>query len=207
MFCGDDELRPAMLLPFEYNGKIYATDAHKLIRCDKSILEFELTNKEKALNGESVFPKENCNRILKTKIEDLEPFKFADDYDTIGKDVDCDECDGTGTVEWNYKHYEEEYDCPKCDGSGLSSGSRLVPNGKKTFDKIAYLAIDGVFFNINLFISLFEAQKIIGGDIISLNVVEPRKPSLFKISNYEFIFMPILNYEGDVSLIDLEFQP
>lgn len=134
MFCGDDELRPAMLLPFEWNGKIYATDAHKLIRCDKSILEFELTNKEKPLNGEAVFPKENCNRILKTKIEDLEPFKFADDYDTIGKDVDCDECDGTGNIEWNYKHYEEEHDCPQTIGETDTAFERL----KEDYPKSGY---------------------------------------------------------------------
>lgn len=205
MFCGDDELRTKMLLPFEFNGKIYATDAHKLIRCDKSILEFKLTNKEKPLNAEAVIPKENCNRILKTKVEDFEQFKIVDDYDKVGKDLDCKECTGTGSVEWSYKNYEEEHDCPVCDGSGYSSESRLVPNGKKTFDKKAYLTIDGIFFNINLFMAIFEAQKIIGDEIISLNICTKTKPALFKIGNYEFVIMPIMNYEGDVSLIDLEF--
>ena len=57
----------------------------------------------------------------------------------------------------------------------------------------------------NLFISIFEAQKIIGGEIVSLNKVEKNKPALFRISDYEFIFMPIMSYDDTVSLIDLEF--
>jgi hypothetical protein len=205
IFCGDDEIRPAMLLPFEWSGKIYATDGHKLIRCDKSFIEFELTNPHKPLNCEAVMPKENCNRIVKTKFEDFDIFKTEDELVKSGKDIKCIECNGEGEVEWEYKYNTKMDECPECDGSGFSSESRLVPNGKKTFGILAYLTVDGVFFNINIFKSIFEAQKIIGDEIISLNICSKTKPALFKIGNYEFVIMPIANKETDVSLLELSF--
>ena len=206
MFCGNDEIRPAMLLPFEWNGKICATDAHKLIRCDKAFLEFELTNPHKGLNTDAAIPKITCNRIVANKLEDFEVFKTADELVKNGKDIECVECDGDGEVEWEYGRHTKTDECPVCDGSGYSSESRLVPNGKKTFEKDAYLTIDGVFFNVNIFIVVFEAQKIIGEDIISLNKVEKNKPALFKIGNYELLIMPVNNNEEDKSLLDISFS-
>lgn len=205
MFCGCDEIRPAMLLPFEFNGKIYATDTHKLIRCDKSFCEFELTNTHKPLNTESAIPTINCNRIIKTKLEDFDIFKTEDEFKENGKDIKCIECDGDGEVEWEYEHHTKTDDCPVCDGSGFSSRTKLVPNGKKTFPKYAYVTIDGVFFNINILKSIFEAQKMIGDEIISLNIVTKNKPALFKIGNYDFLAMPVSNNENDVSLLDISF--
>jgi hypothetical protein len=205
IFTGKDSLRPVVELPFEFEGKVYATDAHKLIRCDKSLVEFELENPHKSLNATKSFTESDCNRIIKTKLEDFEIFKIEDDYDCVGKDIDCSECDGSGDVLWTYKYGEKEYDCPVCDGSGLMSKTRLVPNGKKTFNKQAYATIDGVFYNINVLISIFEAQKIIGEDLVSLNICKKTKPALFKIGDYEFLIMPILDDEYSKSLIEITF--
>lgn len=205
IFCGTDEIRPKMLLPFEFDGKIYATDAHKLIRCDKSILEFELTNTYPPLNCASVIPKTNCNRVVKTKFEDFDIFKTADAFDKFGEDIKCNECDGEGEVEWDYKNHSKTDDCPICSGSGYSSEVRFVKNGKKTFENLAYLTVDGVFFNINVFKSIFEAQKIIGDEIVSLNICTKTNPALFKIGNYEFVIMPILNTDYDIPLLELSF--
>jgi len=69
-----------------------------------------------------------------------------------------------------------------------------------------YLTMDGVFFNINVFIKLFEAQKVIGEEIISLNICQELKPAYFKIGNYEFLFMPIRKGTGDESLVDISFK-
>lgn len=205
MFCGDDMIRPAMMLPFEWDGKIYATDAHKLIRCDKSYLEFELNNPHKPLNADKCIPQITCNRIVATKLEDFDIFKTEDDFDKIGEDEDCLECEGDGEVEWEYKHHTKTDDCPICNGSGLSYESRLVKNGKKTFDKYSFVKIDNVYFNINILIPIFEAQKMIGGELISLNTVENYKPAFFKIGNYEFLIMPVSHNEHDKALLDISF--
>lgn len=206
MFCGNDGIRPVMLLPFEWDGKIYGTDAHKLIRCDKTFLEFELTNSYKPINAEACIPKINCNRIVANKLEDFDVFKTEDELIKNGEDIECSECDGEGEVEWEYRHHSKMDDCPVCNGSGFSSESRLVPTGKKTFPQYAYLTIDGVFFNINIFKSIFEAQKIIGEEIISLNKVETYKPAFFRIGNYEFVIMPINNSEDDKPLLAISFR-
>jgi hypothetical protein len=191
LFCGHDADKPVMFLPFESNGKIYATDAHKLIRVDSSLCEFALDNPHNPLNPGTIFPAENCNRIVATKIEDFDFLKTEDQFTKQGEDIECEECDGEGYVEWEYKHHVAEHECPVCKASGYSSEARLIPNGKKTFPNFAYVTIDGIFFNLNVLITLFKAQEIIGGEIVSLNKLEKGKAAMFKIGDYEFLIMPI----------------
>jgi hypothetical protein len=205
-FCSTDDLRPVMLLPFESNGKVYATDAHKLIRCDSQLIHFTLQNPHKSLNPSSAFPEINCNRTVVTKIEDFDILKTEDELSKIGDNITCEECKGEGYVEWEYKHHTAEHECPECKCSGYSHEARFVPNGKKCFPKYAYATIDGLFFNINILISIFEAHEIIGGEIISLNKLEKARAAMFKIGDYEFLIMPIYNDGSNVSLLDIKFN-
>lgn len=200
LFCGTDKIRPVMLTPFEKDEKVYATNSYVLIRCDKSDFKGVIDNPHKALNAQAVFPKETCNRILLTKYEDYDKFKTEDELVEEDENVDCPECDGEGEVTWEYESYEKEDECPVCDGSGLESESRFVPNGNKTFSSEARVKIDYSHFDINVLKLLFEAQKIIGGEIISLNFVERNKPALFRIGIYEVLIMPV-TYNKDYDFL------
>ena len=206
MFCGNDEIRPAMLLPFNYKGKVCATDAHILIRCNESDCEFELDNPHKPLNTEAAFPSFDSERIVLNKLSDFDKFKIEDELVKQGKDIDCNECDGDGEVEWEYRHYNRTDECPVCNGSGFSSESRLIPNGKKTFNKYAYVSIDGVYFNVNLLVKIFEVHELLGGELISLNIVQKNKPAAFRLGIYEFLIMPVNHNEHDVELMKISFN-
>jgi len=192
LFCGSDSNRPVMFLPFEVNEKIYATDAMTLICCDKKHLEFELTNKEKPLaKVEKVFPEINSNRIVANKMEDFDVFKTRDLLMKNGKDIKCDTCNGDGEVEWEYEHHTKIDDCPVCRGIGYSYEAKTVPTGEKTFERDVYVKIDDANFNVNVFMVIFEAQKMIGEEIVLLNKVEKYKPALFKIGKYQILIMPV----------------
>lgn len=207
MFCSGDDLRPVLQLPFESNGKVVATDSYRLIRCDKDLVDFEIVNGGKAPNVDSVFPELNCNRIVTTKIEDFDFLKTEDEYKKVGKDIPCKECGGKGKVVWEYKNFEIDLYCPVCKGDGLSVRSKSIKTGNKTFpDYDCYVKIDECYFSPKIIYSLFEFQKIVGGDIISLNLVNGKrpKPAAFRIGIYELLFMPLT--EGNGNILEITFK-
>lgn len=59
LFCRTDSDYTAMGKPFEINGRVYATDAYGLIRCDKSNCDFDITNKNTPPDCESIMPVSN----------------------------------------------------------------------------------------------------------------------------------------------------
>lgn len=118
LFLGEDKFRPEMHKPFEINGKVYATDAYTLIRTDKANVDFVLDNEHTPPSCEGVVPEVNTSLILILTKEMLEPLKTADEYEFTGKDIECESCEGSGEVEWEFEHYTRDFDCPVCEGSG-----------------------------------------------------------------------------------------
>ena len=207
IFTGSDPCHPVYAKPFDYYGNVYATDAHSIIRCHKDFIDFELSNPFTPPNCDAVFPVLDSPRNVITSIEDFEIFKTFDELLNEDEYIDCDECGGSGRVEWEYKTFAEKHYCPVCEGLGLSCKAKLMPTGNKIFPtEGCYATIDGVFFNINILYKVFKAQKIIGGEIISLNIVQKGKPAAFRIGNYDVLIMPIANHDTDLSKLELKFK-
>lgn len=191
LFLGEDKYRPAMHKPFEINGKVYATDAYTLVRTDKANVDFVLDNEHTPPNCEEVIPEVNTSLVLNVTKEMFEPLKTADEYEFLGKDIECETCEGWGEVEWEFGHYTRDFDCPVCDGSGWSEKKRGRKTGGKTFGE--YLVnIKGAYFYVERFYKLIKVRDILGGEIELISYSKPTRAVLFKVGVCEILLMPVI---------------
>lgn len=130
----DDAAMPITTLkPYRRDGCVYGTDGKKLIRVKDSVIsgEYEATDKM-ALK----WPENNCDySITDNDIREvLSKIPQEEEIKTVGHDIKCPECDGEGTVWWEYKDkkfetHEAEHDCPICDGSGYIKKAKKRKTG------------------------------------------------------------------------------
>lgn len=191
LFLGDDKFRPAMHKPFEINDKVYATDAYTLIRTDKANIDFVLDNDHAPPNCEGVMPESNLNEVLTIEKEMFEPFKTADEYEFAGEDIECETCEGSGEVEWEFEHHTRNFDCPVCEGSGWSEKKRGRKTGGKTFGK-SVVKVRDAYFYVSRFYKLVKVRDILGGDICLVAYKNKTSGVLFKVGNCEILLMPVL---------------
>lgn len=83
---------------------------------------------------------------------------------------DCNECDGTGTVEWEYIDkkgdiHHKDFDCPACDGYSF-----LKRNIRKVYgpDKSAVIKLDGFFLLHKQIKAIIDTLFLLGKDHITL---------------------------------------
>ena len=192
LFVGQDRFRPEMHKPFEINGKVYATDAHTLIRTDKANIDFEIDNEHTPPNCEAVIPEVNTSLILNITKEMFEPLKTEDEYEFEGEEVDCETCEGSGEVEWEFKTHASNFECPVCEGSGYSEQKRGEKTGRKIFGNCA-VKLKGAYFNINIFYTLIKVRDILGGEIELISYSKPTSGFFFKIGVCEILLMPVFS--------------
>ena len=189
LFVSTDKLRPAMLSPFEINGKIYATNATVLIRCDKSHCDFEITNTEKAPDCERVIPAPNMDVVLNIDRSIFDTYKTEDEW----VEIECDTCDGEGQVEWEFQNYTEDFDCPVCKGDGIKSKHKT---GNKIFRDVG-VKLNNSYINIPLFYKLIQIRDMLEEDIHLIYQENPTNPVLFKVGFCEILLMPYMhNYDN-----------
>lgn len=183
---------PVMQLPFEINGKIYATDSYTLIRCNKSDCDFEINNPYTPPNCERVMPLAEIEKVLSIDKSTFEQYK-VDVY--IDEDVECDICNGYGEVEWEFQGYTKEDECPACDGSGSKTKIKSVKTGKKIFGNF-HVKLNETYFTINIFYKLIQARDFLGGEITLLYQANSKSAVLFKVGFCEILLMP---YNFDIT--------
>lgn len=200
LFVGYDDLRPVMQKPFEYEGKVYATDTYTCIRCDKKDYPLVIDNEHEPLKANNVFaPYYNSNLILNIDISIFEALKTGNEVKWTGKDVKCAECNGWGVVEWSYKSHCEDYDCPECSGDGYLERKKLTPTGNLCFGD-HFVKIGKSYIAIKNFYKLIVVQRLIGEDIVLTNNCDSgNKAVQFQIGVFEIIIMPKMRYTNDDS--------
>ena len=143
MFCDKNEFRQLLRTPFlntKYN-EVWSTDGYTLIRVNPEILTKEYPKGELSL-PKLEFPCEKTITIeALNKAFGLCP--MIDEEIIVEDAVECEECDGTGEVYWEYKDnhlhtHERIFDCPICDGTGEMEREKTKKTGKKV---IAYDAV------------------------------------------------------------------
>lgn len=193
----ENDMRPDMTAPYLKNGYVCATEAHILIRIKAETLNGEY-NEIGSLNID--FPTDNCNFIiglqdLKTAIASIPQIE---EEEKVGKDIECEECDGEGEVEWEYRdsdgHYHYEYhDCPKCQGDGYISRVKYKKTGRMIPDGDCPIRIRRVVIKAEFLEILRKAMEIIGVDEVRCVHQSSAQPCIFRVDdNIEIIIMPCL---------------
>lgn len=184
--------------PYLKNGYVCATEAHILIRIKAETLNGEY----KEIQSCNIdWPADNCNFIV--SLQDIETalsnIPQIEEEEKIGKDIDCEECDGEGVVEWEYqvkagKYHYAEHDCPNCGGSGYESRARYKKTGRMIPDGECPIRIRRIVIKAEYLEVLSKAMRLIGVDEVRCVHQSPAKPCIFRIDdNIEIAIAPCLD--------------
>jgi len=190
LFVGKEQIRPEMLSPFEYEGKIYATDAHVLIRMDKSYCDFKITNPDFLKCGGNIIPDENQNEALKIDKSVFDKYRTEDEYTVTEEEVECSTCHGNGEVEWEFDNYTMDADCPVCEGEGISEKEVKEKTGNKIFANDVIVKVENCYFKLDLFYKLVEVMNVLGDEVTLISIRNNYSGVMFRINFCEVLLMP-----------------
>ena len=198
LFCSKGSLSAMPLLK---DNKVFATDCHKAIYINAEVCQGEYEKTEKFdMKFPPVAEQElNIPLLSLQKAYDSLPKLEDEEYDM----EDCEECNGTGSVEWEYldkkgnTHYKE-FDCPSCDGFGFFKRN-IRKCYKPEWD--AVIKLDGFFINNNHIKSIIDTLFLLGKDHITL-LSKAKEDSVvwayFRIDeNITIVISPYCDYDEE----------
>ena len=164
LFCSKEYIIDKPLLK---DNKVFATNGKIAIYVNAEVCQCEYKRTEQfnielpPVEQEREIPLLNLQKAYDSlpKVEQVE-------YDM----EDCNECDGTGTVEWKYidkkgETHHKDFDCPACDGYGF-----LKRNIRKVYgpEKSAVIKLDGFFLLHKQIKAIIDTLFLLGKDHITL---------------------------------------
>ena len=127
LFVADaEDMRPALMKPFEQDGYVCATNAYIILRVAKRFISEDFSTDKHLPDVASVTPEHNPISAITIDTLRGEFVRQKIDYDTTT--ADCPDCDDEGEVEWEYTDTDGDKhkmwaECPCCGGTGI------IPNG------------------------------------------------------------------------------
>lgn len=203
LFAEDDknaycELRPFTFKPFEFNGKVYATDGEALISIDKKNIDFIIDNEYDSTNMEKVIPHENISEIINIEhpIEWFEQFRTEDEF----REECCAECDGAGGIKFLGIGKMVLYDmCDRCDGFGYIE----VKTGNKTFSN-HYVKFKDSCIDIKLFYKLIQVRDFTNKEIELIYYSDEKSAILFRVGIFDVLLMPLLKPSSKMLVLTID---
>jgi hypothetical protein len=170
--------------PNEFNGFVYATDAHSFIRIPIQKLANKYPAHIKTANFDSLY--ENYPLLQTPIILSVQALKECfQNIKKIKGRTECDECNGDGVVTCNYNH---DHECLECNGEGyIQTGNEpmIYPN------KNSYVEVFGSYFTpFRLHRILVVAETLQVGDVPIISH-RPTMAMLFRIDDIDVCIMPI----------------
>ncbi len=199
LFCDPYSNREQLQNPYyEKSTKtVYATDGRVAILMNPNVTSLSYEEIEFPIIGSLIKGAVKGHFTLESLRKTLEFFKVEEEQFIIEEGRKCEECEGSGYVEWTYidlenNTYELTHECPICDGDGkaedvFKSTGFMVPTDN-SFVRIGGLTIRGVyaqkllwvmeFFNVNK-VAFIEQRETIGFDLrngvqIVIAICEPK---------------------------------
>lgn len=173
MFCEqENQIRQIFINPFANEndgGNIWATDGRVLLIVDRKLTRCKyqsLTLRKPEVCADNIDRKISFAEVEKA----YKKFKLVEEMQTeSGESIECEECDGDGTVEYEYyarngRTYHYEHECPVCLGSGTVKESLQIPTGRKVLPKAAFYVFGGVTFNAHVIMRVVEGLRKMGFD-------------------------------------------
>lgn len=202
-FTSNDLLIDWMIKPFLVGDKVVATDAHCLVAVP-NITDRSRTDRSEKTKG--VYPYEpNLSIEFSLEIfkDALQKVPVIDGFDEETKTIKCDECSGSGEVEFEYWSskkgtFEIKSDCPVCEGEGEKEETIKKLNGTKVLDYSKYISIYGSVFRVENIERIIRIADLF--NVNSLRLVyykNPTSPAVFIVGECEVLIMPCLNSNND----------
>lgn len=154
-------------MPLLKDDKVFATDFRKVIYINAEVCQGEYERTEMFdIRFPPVEQELNIPLLSLQKAYDSLPKIKDEEYD----EEECSECDGTGSVEWEYvdkngKTHHQDFDCPACNGRGY-----FKRNVRKCYkpEYNAIIKLDGFFINNQYIKAIIDALFLLGKDHITL---------------------------------------
>lgn len=154
-------------MPLLKDDKVFATDFRKVIYINAEVCQGEYERTEMFdIRFPPVEQELNIPLLSLQKAYDSLPKIEDEEYDQ----EECTECDGTGSVEWEYvdkngKTHHQDFDCPACNGRGF-----FKRNVRKCYkpEYNAIIKLDGFFINNQYIKTIIDALFLLGKDHITL---------------------------------------
>lgn len=185
--------------PFTINNHVYSTDRRTVIKVPKKLVGSfdECKGSPQAIAILDLFdftPK----KITSIKVQDLksavDKIPLIDEVVREEIKYECNECDGTGGVEWEYRGlYTDYFDCPVCDGSGIIKEGQNRKTDKKIKDPNYLIDINQSSIRASMIEELINIALLLGVDNIEvIHQTAPNKPIGFQVGVAQVIMMPFL---------------
>ena len=207
--CSTDAYRPKLHKPFFDGTDICASDTRWLLRVRPEACGLSLPQTPpKRIDIKYTKPLPVSLPALREAISHAE---FEDEVVEIEPAVDCEECHGDGTVEFEYrsqdgKYYYHDCDCPICKGSGYESEAIVKKTGRKSPKYHEPIAIYGVVFDAYRLFVLCDACERLQSSEIIITALHKNEACAFQINDdCEFVLMPMCIY-GDAPKFDLRIK-
>lgn len=209
MFVSTDDMRAKFMKPWRERKCVYASEFHILIRVNGYLTDADYPE-HNSDNTDKLFPKGLPNGIITLARLDkvLANAPLVDEMKIIGEDIECDECGGTGSVTWEYKHWQDIFRCPKCEGDGYMDIARQVATGRKVVDENAGVKIGSDIFRANLLKMIADAMKFFGCGEVSVTL-GGKSATRFQLNDdVDIILMPTnqLCYFTEIPLFKIANQ-
>jgi len=179
------------------DNRVYATDGKILGYIETVFIRDQYPTLDGTLESsiKDVIPKtlnKNIKYPLKNLIDKLKEIELVDDFDIEEEEVECAECNGEGSVEWEYNDYQKFDTCPKCEGRCINYVEKKEPNGKKIYKTEKSVQIYNSMFNPNYIQKLINvAESLKENKIRLLYQQEENSASLFRIKELIIVLMPV----------------
>lgn len=211
-FCDKSFSNPLRSAPFfntKYN-EVWSTDGYVLIRIKPERLVGEYPK------GELRLPMLECPCKKKITIDAinkaLNECPKVDEEIIIQEAVECEDCDGTGEVYWEYTdnkgHTHQHLDeCPVCNGMGEIEPAKTKKTGKKIVKEKAVINIGKAYILASNLYKLKFAMEYLGITSVELTNNTERGGNEFVLDNdIRIILAPMLfdhmfEYDAKLELI------
>lgn len=197
-FCDVFHVKPLLRTPFlntEYN-EVWSTDGRVFIGINPEILTKEYPK------GEHPFPKLEfpCEKTITIEAlnKAFNSCPMVDEEVVVEDAVECEECDGSGTVYWEYTDnhgntHERLMDCPICNGEGEIEPCKTKKTGKKIIAEDTVVEVRNAHFFANQLRLLKTAMEYLNADTVKMTHNDPKGANEFIISkDIRIIIMPML---------------
>lgn len=204
--CSEDPLRLKFHTPFSDGVDICSSDVKMMLRVKPNAVDCHDVPQYPEFRVNVEYGEPILLPISSLK-EALSRVDHEKETIEISSAVPCDECDGDGSVEFEYtskcgRMFTRYCDCPICDGTGKICDAVYKETGRTHPKQFERVSINGVLFDAYRLYILTELCDTIDICDIRITALHKNAACSFQINeDCEFVLMPMI---GEVS--DCKFK-